>query len=198
MIDSIIAKLIIAALLAVVLGFSLFGVPDALEPMQTVSADGIENYREAQSSMDVNRSLLPGEDFPERFPTVDADYHYREYYNQYSLSPDTERSIVVCRYEPEVYGQAKAYCLTNMELSDENRKEYRGCVFAENLRMTDQRTWDIWFNYLGWNDETHCLIFLGFHENSETEGYAEDQRLISDDWGAFLEKHFSEFYDFSE
>ena len=195
--DALFALLVLLMLLFGVTAYS-HGHPGALSPEKTTYVEGIENFETAQSSMDLNQLLMPDKDFPDRFPTRNTEYYYKDEFNQFSVSDYRTRSIVICEYDADVYDEAKAYCLREMELSDEHRQEYKGYEFILNTGILWSSRYPEWINHFVYNDDQHRLIFLGFEETDDHEGYTENVQLARDDFGAFLEKNFGEFYDFSE
>ena len=166
--------------------------------MRTINIEGIENFEKGQSSMSINQCLLPSDDFLESFPSVDTEYHYYSNYNTLFPSPAIQRSIIICKYNEADYEKAKAFCMNQMELSTENKKEYNGYFFLEDRRMKEYADFPQWFNYLVYNDN-HCIIlFMGFYEDDDYEDYEENMQSARDDWESFLLNNFGEYYDFTK
>ena len=166
--------------------------------MRTIKIEGIENFEKGQSDMSINQSLLPSDDFLESFSSVDTDYYYYSHYNTLFPSPAIQCSIVICKYNETDYEKAKAFCLQRMELSSENKKEYNGYVFLEDKRMKEFSDFPHWFNYLVYNDNQCDILFMGFFEDYNYDGYKENMQLAREDWGTFLVNNFGEFYDFNK
>ena len=163
--------------------------------------DGIENFQENHSDYELNVFLLPTKDFIREFEYVDIDYHYRAEYETYFSIGGTERTLVVVEYRQEVYEKAKAYCLQNLQLSETNIIEYCDYTFIENIalpinqdRYGQINSFPKWFNMFAYNDELKTLIFIGFYSPDYTSA---DAQNVRDNWGAFIEKHFSDIYSFS-
>jgi len=164
------------------------------------SIDGYENFQTSHSHYELNHYLVPSLDFTELFQYTDIDYYYREEYN--SLFDFTERSFLVVKYEKQIYEQAKEYCFQNMQLSDTNFVEYNEYVFIENTELATKQdrngtlsSFPNWFNMFSYNDNSNSLLFLGFYNSNYT---SDDAQNVRDNWGAFLEKHFSDIYDWED
>lgn len=160
------------------------------------SVEGYKNFSIHHSDYELNHYILPSDDFVETFQHTKIDYYYREEYS--SIVDFASRTFVVINYEKDVYEQAKEYCLENMQLSESVYIEYNGYTFIENIELAvkQERYGEIsfprWFNMFVYNDDLNTLIFIGFYG---TEYSNEDAQDIQNNWGAFLEKHFSDLYD---
>ena len=56
--------------------------------------------------------------FLEKFEYIDADYKYRAEYKTYISPGGIDKSFLFVEYEPEIYLQAKNFCLQELMLSD--------------------------------------------------------------------------------
>ena len=165
------------------------------------NVDGIENFDKFEGSIEINQYILPSDTFLEEFNYLDIDYHYRNNFKTIFSIFGTERSLITIHYEQEEYQQAKEYCLQNMQLLESNRVEYNGYVFIDNVKLKTLRNNNItrsefphYFNMFGYNDDLNCLVFIGFFGE---DYWVDDAQQVKDNWGAFLEKHFSDVYDWN-
>lgn len=155
---------------------------------QVIRIDGIDNFNKNDSALSLNQLILPSDDFLDCFKYENADYHYRDSSILPFFSKNVEQSIVVINYKDDVYEEAKEYCMQEMVLSDSHIFDYNGYTFIDH----EYSDYPYHFNMFVYNDEKQCLIFLGFHS-----GFHENVDDLIDDWGSFLDKYYSEFYDFS-
>jgi len=166
---------------------------------ETYCVDGIENFRADHSNYELNVYLLPSEYFIERFAHINIDYHYRAKYETYFSFSGIEKTFLVAEYEQEVYEQAKKFCLQNLQLSDTNTIEYNGYIFIENTKLAVRQNrfgksnaFPKWFNMFAYNDDLKKLVFMGFYSPDYSSN---DAQNICDNWGEFIEKYFSDIYD---
>lgn len=170
---------------------------------ETYAYDGIEKIESLknQTEYELNFYLLPSDDFLERFKYVDADYKYRAEYKTHISPGGIDRSFLFVEYEPEMYVQAKDFCLQKMMLSDTNILEYNGYTFIENYELEAKEHPDYkmhyfphWFNMFAYNDANHRLVFIGLYT---VEHNADDHQEVCDNWGNFVEYYFGDIYDWS-
>ena len=168
------------------------------------SVSGIENFRKEESNQSINQCLLPSNSFLTAFEYEEADYHYRDEYESFLLLSGCEQSFVRLRYNADNYQTAKDYCLDTMRLSDQNTFEYNGFTFIENIALHEGRDslkdgkniyYPHFFNILAYNDEKQELIFIGFFA---AKAYHDETNIALTDWSAFLDRYYTEFYDFKE
>ena len=165
------------------------------------NVDGIENFEVKEGDFELNHYILPSMDFLDKFSFLDVDYHYRYDHKTIFSIVCTERSLITIHYEQEEYQQAKEYCLQNMQLLESNRVKYNGYVFIDNVKLETLRNNNIptsqfpdYFNMFIYNDDLNCLMFMGF---GGEDNYGFDAQEVKDNWGEFLEKHFSDVYDWN-
>ena len=163
----------------------------------TYSVDGYENFDKRESHYELNHYILPSDDFVELFQNSGIDYYYRE--QQQSLLQFVEKSFIVINYEAETYELAKEYCLQNMQFSDAESLEYNGYIFIENIELAVKQNryensgdFPEWFNMFAYNDNMKCLVFMGFYGSIYPPVDAQEVR---EHWSEFIEKHFSDVYD---
>ena len=164
----------------------------------TVEKSGVAEFDIYDGELEINLHMLPPGDFLSRFPTIAANYHYLARYKHKLSFGAVETSIVTAQYLPEVYKEAKAYCLTQMVLKDIEVKDYNGYHFIENIELAigqgrrdgdhvNSFPWD--FNLLAFNDERKEIAFLGF--SSPTLTY-KDRKTVVENWADFIEEYFPE------
>ena len=169
---------------------------------EKIGVDGIENYQDNHSHYELNAYLLPSSGFIEEFEHIDIDYHYRAEYKTYFSCEGVERTLLVVEYGQEVYDEAKMYCLQNLQLSESNLLEYNDYLFVENIELAVKQerygkasSFPQWFNMFAYNDDLRQLIFMGFYSPDYS---SKDAQNVCDNWGEFIEKHFSDIYDWGQ
>ena len=155
------------------------------------NVDGIENFDKHVGHFEINYQILPSEDFLEDYEYTNADYHYRNDITSFFDIFGTQRSLISVQYEKEEYKEAKSYCLQNMQLVDDFCLEHNGYTFLLNTQQLDM--FPNWFNMVAYNDSLNCLVFMGFYGDYSTD----DSQSVQSNWSEFLEKHFSDIYDWS-
>ena len=159
-----------------------------------VSVDGIDNCRlKSDSDYELGWFLLP-EDLLGKYEYLDADYHFRVKTCYIPWFSDSETMVLEVTYEPEIYIQAKEYCLQEMELSETGIIEYNGYTFIENLGLKDVNGFPRCFNMLVYNDDLNGLVFMGFVDYDYY--IINGDKYTTENWGQFLEEKFSDIYDF--
>lgn len=168
---------------------------------QSVEIHSIEKFELSTSTVSLTQYLLPDEGFIDMFKYTDGNYHY---YDNCKLANALELVLMELSYDAETYSKAKNYCLESMYLSDENVKEYNGYIFLENLelpqhlnRLENQKNvkFPYTFAMFSYNDSKQTLIFIGFYCGT---GLHNEVDRDATDWGAFLDKYYSEYYDFDK
>ena len=126
------------------------------------------------------------------FEYINADYHWicDEPFIGYRVC---ERAIFYFQYDENVYEEAKRYTLENMMLSDTVTEVYGNYIFYDNLKGNDDFPNKFW--RVAYNDNNHTLVFVAFYVSVELY---DEAKLAEEDWGAFLEKYYSEWYSFEE
>lgn len=164
-----------------------------------IEEDGIAAYDQGTCSVGLTANLFPSEDFLENYPYQSSAYHYL----------DTEdwiwgyAKVFAClSYSAEAYADAKAYCMENFNLSDGFHYNQNGYCFAEHICYKSKDSSGEWhlesqfpqhFNVFGYHDESCTLFFLGYYNGDPK---AEERTLAQNDFGAFLEEVYAEYYDF--
>lgn len=161
------------------------------------NVDGVENFEVNEGDFELNHYILPSMDFLENFSCLDVDYHYRRKFKTWLSIVGTECSLIAIQYEQNNYESAKEYCLQNMQLLESNCVEYNGYTFIENTELATKQnrtSFPKWFNMFAYNDKLNCLVFMGFYGE---DYWVDDAQEVKDNWGTFLEKHFSDVYDWN-
>lgn len=160
------------------------------------SNQGLDNFSINDSSLELTTYLIP-ENFIEKFEYVDGNY----YYDDSSVIPFyavCERVLIYIQYEEDVYISAKEFAITNLYLSEEITEEYNQYVFYYSTNNESRNINDDNLPYtfvkFAYNDTKHTLIFMAFDVSVEL--YDEVDQYLND-WGAFLDKYYGEWYDFS-
>lgn len=155
---------------------------------------GIDNFSENSSSYGLGDELMPSLDFIEQYEYVDMKYYFRiDYQGPFHLE-SAEHVVIVGSYEESIYKQAKEYCFQKMQLSEINIIEYNGYIFAQNNKTEDsEEQFPHRFTMFAYNDELCHLAFMGFCDYNYTFNDTEE---VLENWEVFLDKHFSDLYDF--
>ena len=177
-------------------------VDDEIIYDRIIKVDGINDFKNNEGNYELNVYLLPTDDFVNRFDYTDIDYHYREHYESNIDFVGYEKSIVVIKYEENVYEQAKEFCLQEMTLSENYILEHNGYVFKENVELAIEQdryredfvySFPKRFNMFAYSDSLNCIIFLGFYCPDYTN---EDAMLTIKNWDQFLYRYYSDVYCF--
>ena len=136
------------------------------------------------------------------YSCVNADYYFTctedfWYYNC------LHRAIYYFEYaEEQEYQAAKAYCTENLpDLGDEITEEYNGFQFYDFFgnrpkdRFYHGDNYPSAFKRFAFSDKEKAIVFLGVYT---TDQHADEMAKDVQDWGAFLNKYFFEFYCFGE
>lgn len=166
-----------------------------------VEIHNIDEFSIYTSTVSLTAHLLPDEAFLDTYKYVDGNYHY---YDNCKFVNSLELVLMELSYDAEIYEKAKNYCLELMYLSKENVKEYKDYVFMENLSYPEDyeclengenKNFPHMFTMFAYNDTKHKLMFIGFNCSVELHEEVDD---VATDWGEFLDKYYSEYYDFDK
>ena len=165
----------------------------------TVYDEGIENFAECDSTIEIWANLMPmHHKFIDMFEYTDADY----FYHDTAVAPGyrhIERVLVRLEYDSAVYEEAKEYCQENMVLSENNSFEHNGYIFIENIKNLQTASTHLCdypraFQMFVYNDSNCTLLFVGFYCTIEVKN--EVEKAIEEGWGTFLKKYYGEYYSF--
>ena len=132
------------------------------------------------------------ESFMEKFEYLGGDFFYYGYDDFAHWEKGTERALLYLDYSEEVYCDAKACLSDEMNLDMEQDLVYGGFSFHVNLEHNQFPTF---YTMVGYNDEKHRLMFIGFY--AKVESYPEVEYALTD-FGVFLETFFGEYYNFND
>ena len=152
---------------------------------------GLGNFSRNTSSLGVT-DLFPEEYNIEAYPYLEGNYYF---YTSDSSVNCCEKSLMYLRYNDENYALAKQYAFENLSLSKEIEKEHNGYQFHHNFSSGDTDPNSYHFIYFACNDANNTLLFIGFYVTVELY---DEVDAYANDWGAFLENYYGEFYDFSK
>ena len=164
-----------------------------------VENHGLENFSVNDESGSLCSYIIP-EGFIDMFPYESGDYHYSSECVTLGIAV-CDRAILYFNYDDETYLQAKEYAMEHLDLSSETVASYNNYSFYNNdtpanngVSHLSSEEYPYDFVRFAYNDEKKCLIFLGFSVSMELYDEVDG---VSSDWGVFLDKYFSEYYDFS-
>ena len=159
---------------------------------------GLENFSVNDSSVGLCRGLLP-DDFMDEFSYANGDYFYSAN-EESAISFCEEKVLIYLQYDNIVYQNAKKHAMDNLMLS-ESVAIYNGYFFYNNDTPAslgndhlDSKNYPYEFVRFAYNDNNNTLIFMGFSVTADLQSEVDE---VADDWGAFLEKYYGEWYSFS-
>ncbi len=150
---------------------------------------GIENFNMNTCSVSLTANLFPSENFLSLYKYENGDYHYCDE-NDWAWGYVT--AFACLKYTPEVYGQAKSFCMQNFTFCEDHQYDYNDYHFAEHLCYTEMDEkgdrqiacqYPKQFNMFAYHDEECTLIFLGYY-NGEPD--AQEKQLAISEFTQFL------------
>ena len=103
--------------------------------------------------------------------------------------------IITAQYEPDVYEEAKEFCLQSMTLQEVGVPDYNGYHFIENIKLRpnpDGMSNFPWcYNMLAYNDTECKLAFMGYHSPYLTTKETDRMKIVNS-WPEFIEELFPE------
>ncbi len=153
--------------------------------------------------LDWPRYLLPSDTFFNDYEYIDSTFYFYEHQWFFccrdGIKSMPAKVLIVLQYEEEIYLEAKACVLENIPVYRDKYYTYNNFQFYGNQNFYDiNGHLDVpyFFTMVGYNDTTHTLCFIGFHDgNPKEEKYYED---IDAHWTEFIDQYFGEYYDFSQ
>ena len=152
-----------------------------------------KDFSQNASELGVTRALIP-EEFVEKFTYTDGYYCHYCFSKSFFSSSSSDRALMFLQYDGETYEEAKAYVFANMDLSEESVESYNGYAFYDIYTESFGINAPHQFKRFAFNDSKKTLIFIG-HYSFQYEDILEE---YSDDWGAFLNDFYGDWYDFSQ
>ena len=150
----------------------------------------LDEFDPSISELSTCSHLIP-EGFIEKFSYMNGCFFYK--YDGGILFNICDRSFIYIEYDDETYLDAKNYVMENLNLSNDITAEYNEYYFYINENDVCDR-YPYWFSQFAYNDEKNVLVFFGFYVSVELEDEVDE---VADDWPAFLEKYYGEWYSFS-
>jgi len=187
-------KRILTLSLSILILFSFIGCTK-------LEISNLENFRKETCSVSLSEYLFPHNDYLSLFEYGDGDYHYLD---TGDIAWGYVEAFAYLSYEPEIYEEAKKYCLDHFDLCDNHEYEYDEYRFHEHLchKTKDENgnldvgcAFPRHFNMFGFHDDSCTLFFLGYY-NGDPE--STEKELAQTDFGAFLKAVYAEYYDFSK
>lgn len=160
---------------------------------------GLDNFREETCSVGLTDNLFPTDEFIELFAFEDGDYFFVE---DADILWGKVTVFSYLHYTPEIYSDAKNYCLNNWSFCEDHQYELGDYHFIEHPSLRGQSFSEITplkcdypksFNMFGYNDETHTLIFLGYYNGNPEDP---SKTAAETDFKTFLSENYSTFFDF--
>ena len=161
---------------------------------------GLENFDKIDSDVSLCQNLIP-DDFISLYNYIDGDY----YFSTSEKAPFykvCDKALIYLAYDEITYELAKKYAMDHLNLSESSVEIYNEYYFYDNhTPEKNGRTHLSNENYpyaiirFAYNDSNHTLIFIGFTVSVELYDEVDE---IADDWGAFLDRYYGDWYDFSQ
>ena len=161
--------------------------------------EGIENYNKSTCSVGLTANLFPSDCFLAEFDYVKSKYHYID---KEDWAWGYAKVFACLTYDPEVYADAKKYCLDTFLLSEEHSYIYNGYCFAEHICYKSKSSSGEWvlesdypkrFNMFGYHDESCTLFFVGYYNGDPNDA---EKKLALSDFPIFIQEVYKEYYDF--
>lgn len=152
------------------------------------------NYRIGFSDYELDRpsDFLPSVTFLKDFNYTKGEYFCFE---TGLFAIESKKITLLClTYEPSIYLEAKLFMIENIPQRGSDYYYYDDYVFYENDNFYIEDQFPMWFTMACYNDTKNELVFLGF-----SSGYSKSMKVGDsiDDWKAFIDTNYGEFYDFS-
>ncbi len=166
----------------------------------TIESIGKTEFEEYSGEYELGNYILPSNDFMSRFPHTDEEYHFLARYRHKLSILGEEMLIITARYEPDIYKEAKTYCLNNMLLVNLEVPDYNGFHFMENIMLevargnddqSDVSSFPSDFNMLAYNDKECRLAFMGYVSPTLTTREKDREKMVNS-WAEFIETRFPE------
>lgn len=151
-----------------------------------------KDFSQNASELGVTRALIP-EEFVEKFTYTDGYYCHYCFSKSFFSSSSSDRALMFLQYDGETYEEAKAYVFANMDLSEESVESYNGYVFFDIYTESFGINAPYQFKRFAYNESKKTLIFMG-HYSFRYDDILDE---YSDNWGAFLNDFYGDWYDFS-
>lgn len=166
-----------------------------------IEEHGLNNYQAQTCSVGLTMNLFPAEDFLSSFEYTSGDYHYLDT-DDWKWGYAT--AFAYLQYAPDIYQQAKTFCLENLTLCENHQYKHSGYIFSEQL-CYDIKTaegdyipgcqYPEQFNMFAYNDKACTLIFLGYYNGDPDDP---EKELAKSDFGAFINAVYTTQYNFDD
>lgn len=151
--------------------------------------EGIENYATISNSFEVDKYLLPSEDFIRKFEYINADYWHDQKFLVY------EKSFAYFVYSPEVYQAAMKFTKDVMVFLSDISFEVNGYTFLQRdpsvlYSNTEKYPVDFpeWFWMMFYSEERNVIGFLGYYCQPTEQKIRPDE-----DFEGFIRYEFPEY-----
>ena len=166
--------------------------------------DGLDYYASHYKSIgdfELTLDLIYNDSlFLEEYDYTSGDFHFEKQFLVY------EKVILYLEYDSSTYSSAKNAVLENTILDKSRTYSFSGYVFYENMDLPishghvedGHNTMPFkWFNLVGYNDETHTIIFLGAQLSPENSNTPEKYDITNEEEMVdFIIREYSHWYSF--
>ena len=155
--------------------------------------DDLQDFSPTWSNYQVTSNIIP-ENFINAFDYIDGYCCHFCYGKSFFSLEVSDRALLFFKYDDETYQQAKNYVFESLELSISPVEEYNGYVFYDNYTGSLSNDFPYSFMRFAYNDSNNTLIFIGCYMSI---GFDDNIDELSQNWGAFLNEFYGQWYDFS-
>ena len=146
--------------------------------------------------------MFPQDDILKEYDYISAEYEYfvknaEVWFGTIQGPGDYNLSVLSITYEPETYLSLKAYLKETLEyFTDTPELSFNGYDFYQ-YPNTGWAPYGVWFSFIyhAFNDEKNKMVFLKYIDHRRKSD-PEDEYLRKNDFVAFLDKYYGEYYDF--
>ena len=172
---------------------------DSLQEYRTRISKHDRGY--SSSELDLPKYFLPSSTFLFDFEYLDGMFHLYENDLFFKYPADLPSvSILVLRYDEDIYDAAKAYMLESIPSFDGMIYEYGDYKFYRNKNFLDsfvnipKPVFPGWFTMACYNDSERILCFIGSHNDADIDDkYFED---TLGNWKEYIDYAYGRFYNF--
>lgn len=156
--------------------------------------NGLSEFNPYICDFELTLGLFPLDNYISRFEYIEGDFHFFET----DILQGYVETIAYFKYSPDIYEEAKSFCMDSFPFCENHQYEYNGFVFLEHTLYSSGTSrqglccYPEWFNIFAYNDDTCTLVFLGYHNDDKYS----DRVYAETDFPKFLEITYSEYFDF--
>ncbi len=157
-----------------------------------IHTEGLDDYCRNNGGYSENHiasGLFLNADFVKKYTYIDGNFIY-DYYGVMFID-EIDKAFAWLTYNEDEYVKAKQdNDFDNLEAFDSGRSVYGFTFFL-------RKNWDFpnYFTAMGFNDEKHTIVFIGFYGKTDNEDTKAFISLAKTDFAAFLKHFYGEWYN---